>query len=77
MRSIKRWTKVLLCIVLALVLLVGAYVVYVFAAYHRIGDQVLTPGGTAATQSAAAGQSYQVTSYNIGFGAYESGSNRF
>ena len=72
MRSIKRWTKVLLCIVLALVLLVGAYVVYVFAAYHRIGDQVLTPGGTAATQSAAAGQSYQVTSYNIGFGAYES-----
>lgn len=45
MRSIKRWTKVLLCIVLALVLLVGAYVVYVFAAYHRIGDQVLTPGG--------------------------------
>ena len=72
MGSVKRWAKALLCIVLALVLLAGAYVAYVFIDYHRIGDQTLTAEGEAAAQSAAVGQPYQIISYNIGFGAYES-----
>ena len=38
MKKIKRWGKILLCVVLALVLLVGAYVAYVLIDYHRIGD---------------------------------------
>ena len=38
MKKMKRWVKVLLCIVLAFVLVVGAYVAYVFIDYHRIGD---------------------------------------
>ena len=39
----KKWIKVLLCIVLAAVLAVGGYVAYVFIDYHRIGDMPLTP----------------------------------
>ncbi len=72
MKKMKRWVKVLLCIVLALVLTVGAYVAYVFLAYHRIGDKPLTPEGSAAADALAAGENYTVLSYNIGFGAYES-----
>mgnify|MGYP002674709314 CR=1 FL=1 len=71
MKKMKRWVKVLLCIVLALVLVVGAYVAYVFIDYHRIGDMELTPEGDAARAALAAGESYTVLSYNIGFGAYE------
>ena len=71
MRKMKRWVKLLLCIVLVLMVLVGAYVAYVFADYHRIGDMELTPEGDAAMTKLAAGESYTVLSYNIGFGAYE------
>ena len=71
MKKMKRWVKVLLCIVLALVLVVGAYVAYVFVDYHRIGDMALTPEGDAAAAELAEGTCYTVLSYNIGFGAYE------
>ena len=71
MKKMKRWVKVLLCIVLALVLVVGAYVAYVFIDYHRIGDMELTPEGDAAVTELAAWKRYTVLSYNIGFGAYE------
>ena len=47
MKRMKRWVKILLCIVLALVVLVGAYVAYVFIDYHRIGDMALTAEGDA------------------------------
>lgn len=46
MRKAKRWVKVLVGILLAVVLLVGAYVAYVFLDYHRIGDQELAAQGT-------------------------------
>ena len=39
----KKWVKALLCAVLAVVLLVGGYVAYVFIDYHRLGDMELTP----------------------------------
>ena len=71
MKKMKRWVKILLCIVLALVVLVGAYVAYVFIDYHRIGDMELTPEGDAAWTAPTAGERYTVLSYNIGFGAYE------
>ncbi len=71
MRKMKRWVKILLCIVLVLVVLVGAYVAYVFIDYHRIGDMELVPEGDAAITKLAAGESYTIISYNIGFGAYE------
>lgn len=71
MKRMKRWVKILLCIVLALVVLVGAYVAYVFIDYHRIGDMALTPEGDAARPALTTGETYTIVSYNIGFGAYE------
>ena len=71
MKRMKRWVKILLCIVLALVVLVGAYVAYVFIDYHRIGDMALTAEGDASKSALTTGETYTIVSYNIGFGAYE------
>ena len=69
----KKWIKVLLCIVLAAVLAVGGYVAYVFIDYHRIGDMPLTPVQSADAAAALETDTpYAVLSWNIGFGAYES-----
>ena len=66
----KKWLKVALCILLAVVLLVGGYVAYVFIDYHRLGDMTLAPEHNAG--AAESGTVYTMISYNIGFGAYES-----
>ena len=59
-------------IVLAVVVLIAAgYVVSVFAAFHRIGNQELPVGGAASAGAAEIGTEYRIVSYNIGFGAYE------
>ena len=49
----KKWLKAALCVLLAILLIVGGYVAYVFIDYHRIGDMALTPseGGAAAVQT--------------------------
>ena len=78
--------KILLLVLLVLVLVVGGYVIYVFASYDRIEDnQVLDvnrPEQTAAGASQSAqtspaeaaqvpiGETLSLTSWNIGFGAY-------
>lgn len=71
MRKMKRWVRVVLCVVLALVLLVGAYAAYVFIDYHRLGDMALSAEGEASVAAVERGREYTVISYNIGFGAYE------
>ena len=68
----KKGWKIVLCILLALVLVVGGYVAYVLIDYHRIGDQELAVQNGAAETSIAVGETYKIVSYNIGFGAYES-----
>lgn len=67
----KKFLKILLIIILALILVVGGYVAYVFIAYHRVGDMPLEvkDGGA---EKLVTGEEYNVFSYNIGFGAYES-----
>ena len=68
----KKWVKIILCVLLALLLLAGGYVAYVFIDYHRIGDQMLTPvQSTDAARSVDTNTAYTVVSWNIGFGAYE------
>ena len=68
----KKWVKIILCVLLALLLLAGGYVAYVFIDYHRIGDQILTPvQSTDAARSVDTNTAYTVVSWNIGFGAYE------
>lgn len=68
----KRALKILLCVLLALVLAVGGYVAYVFLDYYRLEDNLpleVEPGALVKGMPAA-GETYRLVSYNIGFGAY-------
>lgn len=71
MRKIKRWLKMLLCVVLVAALAAAAYVAYVFIDYHRLGSMVLPVEGETAAEEVQQEQQYTILSYNIGFGAYE------
>ena len=69
----KRALKIVLCVLLALVLLVGGYVAYVFIDYYRLEDNIpleveCSLGSTSG--SLTAGTPLRVVSYNVGFGAY-------
>nr|MCR5825741.1 endonuclease/exonuclease/phosphatase family protein [Oscillospiraceae bacterium] len=66
----RSWWKLPVAVLLALVLVVGAYVAYVFLSYDRIPDNVALTVEGSADAPAAAGQEYTIVSYNIGFGAY-------
>lgn len=56
----------------ALLLLLLGYVIYVFAAYDRIEDnqELSVLAGSSAETSVPTGTSLNITSWNIGFGAY-------
>lgn len=68
----RRILRVVLCVLLVLVLVVGGYVAYVFLDYHRIADNTplevrnLTEG----LEPARVGEEYRAVTYNVGFGAY-------
>ena len=73
----KKPLKIALYVLLALVLIVLAYVIYVFAAYYRVED--MQKLGVAHCDAASAapmegapqtGVTYRVSSANVGFGAY-------
>jgi len=67
----KKPVKVILCILLALLLIAGGYVAYVFIDYHRLDDNLaLTVSPGAAGTLAAGGGELKLVSWNIGFGAY-------
>lgn len=70
----KTAAKVLAAILIALVLFVAGYVIYMEVNYYRIPDNqtVHATAHTKATYSQPldTGQTYRITTYNIGFGAY-------
>lgn len=68
----KKVLKILLIVLLVLLLIAASYLAYVLLAYHRIGDQTVTPEGSASAKTPDRGREYRIVSYNIGFGAYES-----
>jgi len=68
----KKFFKIFLIIILALVIIVGGYVAYVFIAYHRIGDQSIDVQISGMVdEKPMENDGYSIVSYNIGFGAYE------
>ena len=64
------WWKIPVAVLLALFLVVGGYVAYVFIDYDRIEDNKALEVKGGAVETAAVGREYTVVSYNIGFGAY-------
>ena len=55
-------------VVLALVLIVAVYAAYLFLSYHRLGSGPIEIKGKAAGKE---GNTVNIVSWNIGFGAYE------
>lgn len=66
----KRIWKIALGVLLALVLVVGGYVTYVFTTYYRLEDNLPLEVQGEADGELTAGEPLRVVSYNIGFGAY-------
>lgn len=72
-RRLPLWARILLGVLLALVLLVGGYVVYFFSSYYRIEDNLSLEVKRVAAGSGEAvrpGVSYTIGTWNLGFGAY-------
>ncbi len=69
--AVKRTLIAVVAVIVALILMVGGYVVYVMVNYERLGNVELDVVGTDPTTSMQTGQEYQALSWNIGFGAYE------
>lgn len=74
MKKVWKWIGIVFVLLL---LIVAAYVIYVFAAYDRLPDKMTLEGeesGEAADfeekEAFAAKESYTIMTYNIGFGAY-------
>ena len=63
----------IICYVLgALVLILAAYVTYVFITYYRLDDTLPLEAEGEAQKTAETGVLYTITTFNIGFGAYSS-----
>lgn len=73
-KKLSKWVKIPLGVLAAILVILLAYVIYLYAAYHRIPDnQELTvevPKEQAHTASLTTGQTYSALTYNVGFGAY-------
>ena len=66
----RRWWKVLIGILAALLVVVAGYVAYVFITYSRIDDNTELEVSGSSDQALQADREYTAVSYNIGFGAY-------
>ena len=53
-----------------MILVVGGYVAYVAIQYYRIDDNVSLEISGNRADSVKLGESYEIMSYNLGFGAY-------
>lgn len=71
--SIPLWVRGILGLLALVLLLVIGYVIYYFASYYRIEDNLtleVRGAAAAADETLAAGQEYRILTWNLGFGAY-------
>lgn len=69
-KSIPLLLRAVVCALLAVLLLVAGYVVYMLATYNRIPDNQELAVENNQHAALKAGEEYTALSYNIGFGAY-------
>ena len=67
----KKFLKLLLAIIAALLLIVLIYVAYVLLSYYRLEDNLALEVANPITAQAKTNEEYKLLSWNIGFGAYE------
>lgn len=67
----KQIMRIIICIILALILLVGGYLLYANIAYYRLEDHLsLETTGIASQSLISTNETHRIASANIGFGAY-------
>ncbi len=65
------WTLISINIVIDLIIvIVGGYLLYIVASYSRIGNVSLNVTNNSSLDEVSTSQTYSITTYNIGFGAY-------
>ena len=65
------WTLISINIVIDLIIvIVGGYLLYIVASYSRIGNVSLDVTSNSTLESVNTTETYSITTYNIGFGAY-------
>ncbi len=65
------WTLISINIVIDLIIvIVGGYLLYIVASYSRIGNVSLDVTSNSTLESVNTSETYSITTYNIGFGAY-------
>ena len=69
-RIIKKVVSTFLLVCLILVIGVGGYCGYILLSYKRIGDLDLEVSRNSVNTSLTTNQTYNISTYNIGFGAY-------
>jgi endonuclease/exonuclease/phosphatase family metal-dependent hydrolase len=66
----KKFLKILACILAVVILIVGGYLIYVFADYYRLDDNLTLDVENNQSDTAKTGEEYTIVSWNLGFGAY-------
>lgn len=69
-KKVKKILKIIAFILLALIIVVGGYVAYVFLSFHRIDDNQKLDIDNNIGSTVAVGEEMSMISYNIGFAAY-------
>ena len=72
MKIFKRVLLVLAILIGIIVLVVGAYVIYMQASYYRIEDNLEIEISNNQEELVNKNQEYEIVTYNVGFGAYSS-----
>ena len=70
-KAMKITALVTLIVLVTMLLTVVGYVVYVFAQYYRIDDNLDIASDNTSAVTASAGTEFTAMTYNIGFGAYD------
>ena len=70
MKVKRKWWRIPVILLLAVLVVVAGYVAYVLLTYSRIDDNLSLEVEGSAQDVAQTGQEYTIVSYNIGFGAY-------
>lgn len=69
-KTIKVILRVLAVALACLVLVLASYVIYVFAAYYRVEDNLSLKVSNRSSVAVETGKSYTLSTWNLGFGAY-------
>lgn len=67
----KKIIKIILGIIVAVVLIVIGYLLYVILTFYRLDDNLVIETTNNSNEQLKLDQSYTITTYNLGFGAYD------